>query len=494
MGVGSVVGVAVLSLPLSILGAPPSDEEGSAVPVLPPAEAYPWSGPDMTCVSQGCGDFRLIHFDLGLTDIDRYSIGQRWQVSDRFYLDFQSAVNDAPIDRSRHVDGELIGDGVRVGVSSARWDAHLWSDGSEKGISGELRAKRLRLGLSARQRDADDGVFSSAFVGFRLSSDVEVRAEVGYDFEEEGNLGVGIRPTSSAALGVVWQPGPRAEWLFEARSAQLRPPFGEEIDVDEVRSAGTWAGTRFQVDGRLGFARRESRLESETGEIGAGLLTKLTQRLTLDVGGRFVEDMDLGSQAEGFRASARYYARPFTILRSGRTGLAVEQLVEEAHRLGYNELRTFDEDGLLRLRERLRVADDSAHDLGDLVEQVYRATVAERNVALFGFDWSVDRDQVREDELTEWRGFVALPWPLRPWLSLDLERVEFLRLTYVRRERRVSSGLTRRGSRIEVQAELNRELIAILAWDEPAPTPLELVIGAEAPPRLEASLRYRFRR
>ncbi len=492
MSLGTILGAIVLTLPLGVLGEETAPTTDLAAP--PPATAYPWSGPEVNCVSRACGDFRLIDLDLRLTDIDRYQIGQRWQIGDRYYLDFESRIGDSSIDRSRLKDGDLFGDGVRVGFSAARWDTRAWSDGEQKGVAGEIRLPRWRLGLSASQRDADDGVASRLFVGFRVSPDMEVRAELAHDSLDEGSLGVGPRPSSAATLGLVWQPGPRTEWLVEASSARLQPVFGDEFDAETLRTTGTWTGRHAQFEGGLALERMGGRLESESGAFEGRVRTKLTRRLTAEVAGRFVEDFDLGSVGEGYGAGARWHARPFVFLRAGRSGAAVDRLVREAFRLGYNELRTFDEDGLLLLRERLRVSRAPGDALDQLVSDVYRATIAERNVELFGFDWNVERDHLREDELTEWSGFVAFPWPLRPWLGLNPDRLDFLRLTYVRRERQVSSGLTRRGSRIELLAELNREFVAVLAWDEPAPTALELTLGAEAPPRLEASLRYRFRR
>ena len=449
-------------------GAAPTAEPGYALPAL-----------TAPCVGAPCGGAALSDFALDLGEPGGPRAGEArvlWR--QRLYLGVGA-------------DEKARG----LTFSTARWDLKLEHRDDETGLGVEYRGPRLRLAASARDHEAEagDGWSLDTELALRLSPDLEVILTALEDERTRPQSPPLLRPTSAFSLGALWQRGPRFELGGRLASATVESPGGLRLDRRGLEAEVLYQARRWRLDGGLGYQRLSGRFERREAHGDVRFSYRVSGRLVARAEARERYETDLGSLGRALGVEVTYYARRFRFARGGDAGRRTAELARRAWELGLNERRLHDLDGRRRLRQRLALS-SARRELEELIDGLYRAQVEERNVALAGVAWSGDRDNLDGSRSRRLEAFVAVPWPRgegdRAWRH-DEAATDFLRFTYARSERDISSGFTTEGSTLALDVSLRRELGLRFSWERPAATGLEFALRTQQPRRFLARVVYR---
>lgn len=459
-------------------GTPPEprpDPSGDATPALE------YALPELRgrCLSEPCAGSVLTDLTLDLGEPGGPEAGEaRLLVDDRFYLGL-------------HADGESRG----LSFETTRWDVRIEHADDATGLGAEYRGRRLRLRAAAsdHQEEAGDGQVLDLEAALRLSPDLEIVVAALEDDRTGFLPDPFLRPTSSLAVGALWQHGARLDLGGFLRSETVVTPAGLELDRQAIELEGAYEANRWSLDGHFALDETSGRIDRQeaVGDLRFSYLVTPRLVATAAAGERY--DLDLGSVASRSELEVTYFATRFGFNRSAAAGRRTVELVRRARELGFNERRLHDDEGRRRLRQRLALS-SAGDELATLIDDLYRENVDERNVPVAGIALRRDRDDVDGSELRRAEVFVAIPWPrgdgTRPW-SHDAAATDFLRFTYSQTERDISRGFTTEGERLAFDVSLRRELGLRFSWEVPAATGLEFALRTQQPRRFLAQLIYR---
>jgi hypothetical protein len=196
---------------------------------------------------------------------------------------------------------------------------------------------------------------------------------------------------------------------------------------------------------------------------------------------------------EDIRAGLTFFGRPHRFAREGETAARLLGLTRDAFALGLNERRVYDVDGLRALRERVALS-PAREELVEGIESLYRAQVAERNVAQAGFEIVHHSDDIDGVVETTYRGFLGVPWRPRWPFGTGGSVVDFFRFDYAHLRRRYVPGLATTSHLLSVEVALNRETSVRLRWLEPGSTATEIAKLIDPPRRVDFEVVYAFGR
>jgi hypothetical protein len=212
------------------------------------------------------------------------------------------------------------------------------------------------------------------------------------------------------------------------------------------------------------------------------------------VEGRATTHFETELRAHEYRGAATWFARRFSLPRTGPAALSSAALARRATALGENERQIYDDDDARqRQRERLSLS-PNARELAPDMAELYRAQVEQRSVPTLGFEYVDSEDTLAGTTSQTLHALVGIPWPPAPPWSRNEHAVPFLRLDLTS-ERRVSgSGVAAPKRSATLTASLNREMDLLVGWSHTDPTLLDIVRGIAAETAFEVSFVYAFGR
>lgn len=442
-----------------------------------PPPIYPWSTPSIRCVLEACNNIQLVDFSLRRFDADgNVAVGTRLRLRDWGFLGVE-------VDRTHQT----------LNLTTARWGFDLRRDDRSEGLGAEYRARRLRLRSSAQRetQSANAGWLTQGELALRVSSDFELIIGALKDARKNPLTADLERPVSTASIGGRWQPSSHFELFAQFADSTLETLSGSRLDrktyaFDSVFLAGAWrfeTGLEYQdLTGR--FARREGALQLRADyRVGGHTVIHLAARKK--------DDVNFGAIAQEAEAGITFFARKHSYDRSGRAAQSTVALHRRAFELGLNETRGYSLEERRRLRERLALSKHRAQ-LAGLIDSLYRAQVADRNVPLAGLTWNQREDNLDGSRTTTIGLFWSIPWSKERSLGIDQSAVEFLRFSIASTERDISSGFRVQGKRLGLDIALNRELRIEFAWEDPIFTGLDFALDRNLADRFEVGLVYHY--
>jgi hypothetical protein len=364
------------------------------------------------------------------------------------------------------------------------------SDQGNWSALGQYRARRFLVGADALEYDDSTGTGwkLGTTLSVRLTRDLELLGEVRGDSAEPDDR---FLRTVSAGLLWQWRTSVEALGLYrreyvatdanaENQADSVSADVVAQVGVAEIRGLATFRDT----EGR--FPRREAE-----GTLTARVSALPRLLLEAEAGGRW--EQGASTQAHVYRGAATWFARRFTLPRSGETARRQLALAREATAAGYNERRVYDDDALRAQRERLALS-PRRQELRPGMEDVYGAQVDERSVPVLGLEIQDRADSLTGASVRSIGFFLGIPWPpALPWRANEAA-APFLELAYERARHTSAIDFRSYTDRVTLTASLNRELDLEVGWQHAEPTALDLIRGIGARNTFEASVVYAFGR
>jgi len=436
---------------------------------------YPLGGPTLPDFLAPAEPFKLVDLRYGLRDTDTttHAFAARLKVRDWGYL-----------------AAETEGERRSLSVANQRLFLGVSSDQGNWGVAGRYRASRFLVGVAGEEHDDPEGGGwrLGTTVAVRLTRDLELLGEAQGDSAQPND-----RFLRTVGAGILWQWRAAVEALGSYRREYQTTDAGSENRVDslsanivaqlgaaEIRGQGTMRDT----EGR--FPREEM-----NGLLGARVSALPRLLVEAEVGGLL--ERGASTQSHAYRGAVTWFARRFTLPRSGEAARRELAMAREATAAGYNERRVFDDDALRAQRERLALSPTRGELRPDL-EDEYRALVDERSVPVLRFEVQDRAEALTGASVRSIGGLLGVPWPPAPPWRVNEAATRFLELAYERA--RHTSGLDFRAhsDRITLTVALNREMDLVVGWQHADPTALDLIRGIGARTTFEASCVYAFGR
>ncbi len=402
--------------------------------------------------------FQLVDLHYGFSDTfaTTHAFAARVLVEDRFYL------------------GALL-EGERRALTFSTARLALKAEATDEAYDVVGSYKTPRVIVSARVHrgspaEGEDWRVTPA-VAVRLSPDLELLGELSTDSQKPGG-----RLLRSTAAGFFWQKGSRleAEGRYEHVREETQARVANVRDTVNLR-AEVQAG-RVELRGRALFDDIDGRFPRREGGGALGVRVPLTPHLLFDGAAEARFGRGVGERLHIYGGALTWFARRFTLPRSGASAERSLTLARRAGALGLNERRVFDEPGRREQRERLSLSGRKSELLDDL-RLLYQAQLEERPVPTLQLGFEATDDALSGFRTRTANAKVGVPWPKAwPW-ARDEAAVPFLVLD-LEREQRLSGAsfeAIRYGASLKV--ELNRDLELVLGWSRADPTPLDLIRG-----------------
>jgi hypothetical protein len=388
--------------------------------------------------------------------------------------------------------GEVRGERLGAFFDTQRMELGVSEEEGYYNIEASYRAPFFIVGLDAEKRPND--TWNLAGDGsLRLSTDWEILLAYQYDtddsrggppsledFIETGRLPPPDRPTHvlrSGSVGFLYQKETVLELGGEASVSEVRTEAGFDQTRSRLGASVVWNRSRLEVDGRVFVDRLTGRLARREALAELGAAFRFAGYFVLT--GRTLQEWQPGVERSirHYGGGLTFFGRRFRFARSSEVADHVLRLARRANELGYNERRVYDLEGLRAFRERLSIS-AAREELAGAIDALYRAQVRERNVPQLGLELATTVDQIGGSQIDSYRAFLGVPWRIAWPFTRGEERVEFVRIDYVLRNRWIPSlGNDSRSHELSVSVELNREHFVHFRWEHPGQTPEQVVSG-----------------
>jgi hypothetical protein len=399
--------------------------------------------------------------------------------------------------RFAFLGGEVSGERRGVFFDTQRLSLGLSEEEGGYELEAGYRASRFLLRARGEKGTpaAGEGWVVDALTALRLSPDLEVVVSWLEDTEPGASLvPLSTRVIREGSAGLLYQRGTRLDLAATAARSTVRTAAGFELSRSAVRGGATLLASPVELSGEAGYARTGGRLPQQEGLARLGGLVQLGDHLVshAEASGRWEPGVKLFEHQTS--VGLTFYGRRYRFPRGGEAAERTLGLARRAQALGYNERRSHDLDGRRALRERLALS-PAREQLADDIDALYRAQVAERNVAQAGFEVLFDSDDVAGRSGRAFHAFLALPWPPAWPFTRREQSVEFLRVDFFRREDRFAGPeLVSKEQQVRFELALNREMSLVFVVEEPGRLPFEVATLTGRPRRYELEYVYAFGR
>jgi hypothetical protein len=426
---------------------------------------------------EACENVQIVDFSLRRLDSeDGLNIATRLRFRDWGYLNI-----------------EADEDKQQVNLTIARWSLDLFSDESNEGLGAEYRSRYLRL-QSAAQRTTfpdSDGWLTSGEMALRLGADFELIFGALEDRRVNPSMNDLERPLSSTSIGARWDRGSRFELSTRFTDATMETFFNDTATTEIYTLDGVFVAGALRLATGFEYQDVTGRFPREEGAVRLRADYRIGKHTVLNIGGLKKDDLDFGAIEEEIEVGVTLFARRHSYDRQSLAAASTVALHRHALEVGLNEQRGHTLEDRRRLRERLALSKQRAH-LAGLIESLYLAQVADRNVPLAGFNWSQQEDTLDGSLTTTTELFWSIPWSAEKTLGLNEKAVEFLRFTFVTIQRDISSVFKVQGKRLGLDLSLNRELKIQFAWEDPIFSGLDFALDRNLSDHFEVALVYRY--
>lgn len=440
---------------------------------------YPISGSILPCSTEPCSGIRLV--DLRVRGSSKGDLG-----SGAFRLRLRD---------SAFLTAEIDADDRAFRLTTAKWEVAYRDTTRTQNLSLAYQDNRRRLRANALRGAREDR--DSWLVGFdgsvRLSRDVEIIGSAFVD-TDAGADAPSARILNSGSLGFRWQHATGWELQVKAVAERVKTAAGFELRRRAVEGEVVRQSGRTQMLGQVLYTRvmgpsAAFGREELAGRVRAELV--LASHLRLEARGAYRVEIGLKDNHSAYGLSVVSYARRYRYARGGAAAPRVLDLTRAALDHGYDGRRLYGLESTRAIRDRLSLS-PHRDDLAPLIEALYRATIADRNVPVLGLGIDRDDDALLGLETRSIDVLVGIPWPVAwPWQHNE-RAVRFVELQVRYTEGRINPGLRKPAWDVQLRAHLNRETLVWLAWLDALPTSLELATGTEPSARVQIGLAYAF--
>jgi hypothetical protein len=441
----------------------------------PSAVRYPLGEKDVPDLVAPRGPFQLVDLRYSLSDTDTttHAFAARVKVRDWGYL-----------------AAETEGERRSLSVANQRLFLGVSSDQGNWGAAGEYRARHFLLGADARQHDdaGTDGWHLGTSLSLRLTRDLELLGDMGGDTAKPDD-----RFLRTVGAGALWQWRSAIEALGAYRREYVVTDAGDENKVDSVSADFVAQIGAAEISGQGSIRDTDGRFpRHETGGTLGARVSAAPRLLVAGFAGGTVE-RGASTQSHAYGGSVTWFARRFTLPRSGDVARRELAMAREATAAGYNERRVFGDDALRAQRERLALS-PTRNERRDTLEDLHRAQVDERLVPVLGIAVEDRAEALTGASVRSIVFSLGVPWPPAPPWRANEAATPFLNLAYARE--RHTSGLDFRAhtDRVTLTVSLDREIDLVVGWQRAQPTALDLIRGIGARTTFEAACVYAFGR
>ncbi|HEY7514916.1 MAG TPA: hypothetical protein VIC87_10585, partial [Vicinamibacteria bacterium] len=371
----------------------------------------------------------VVRYPLRLAEPDFIAPGEPFKLVDlRYGFSDTFSTTHAFAARVRVRDWAYVGadlEGERRALTVEAHRLFLAAEGNdgEYDFLGRYRARRLIVTANAHRRSPARGAewLLVPALSVRLTRDFELLGEVTHETGIEGPF------LRTWLAGFLWQRGTRFEASGEYAHALERTEEGSDNDRDVATLRVVGQVGPAELSGVALYEDVDGLFPREHVEGGLSARVSLAPRLLLEGGGRTRFERHGNERAHEFRGAVTWFARRFSLPRSGPGAGPTLLLARRATEMGYNERRVFGEDERRAQRERLSLAPRREELVGDMVG-LYRAEIEERPVPTLGVEYVETDDALSGFTSRTARLRVGVPWrPSWPWRH-DESATPFLRL------------------------------------------------------------------
>lgn len=391
--------------------------------------------------------------------------------------------------------GEVRHERRGVFFDTQRLEIGLTEEEGRYTVQGTYRAPRLIFRARAERRPGTDGgswVLDGQWA-LRWTSDLELLFGWLEDSARNSSTPLPTRPLRRVSVGVLYQRENHFELSGKAARSRVRTEGGLEFYRHRASAAWIWHRSRLELESTFAYEKTSGRLAREQGSASVAASVQIGSDLVARVSTSHRWEPGVKRFQGGFLGGLTFYGRRHRFARGSEAAPRTLDLARRAYRLGYNERRVYDLDGLRAFRERLSLS-PRREELADALDDLYRAQVRERNVPQAGFEVARQKEDVLGVDSMIYRVFLAFPWrPAWPFRR-SASSVEFLRVDYGLRERRFRPGLRAVSRQLLFTVALNREMSLRLRWEDPGPTPTEIAKLIERARVVELEYVYAFGR
>ena len=410
------------------------------------------------------------------------------------------------LNSSAYFGGEVRGSDKRVFFNTQRLEFGVTQQEGIYGLNGLYRAGFFRVGLGADKRKNDTWLVD-ANGALRLNGDLEVllryehdtdQSRGGFpsvaDFKDTGRLpelGLPTRILRSAGFGVFYQRGNHLELEASSSFDSVRTEAGFDQKRQRAEGSGVWNNRGLEIDGRAEVSRITGRLARLETLVEIGAAFRISNHFVATARTKQEWHSGVERTLHDMRGGVTFYARNFNFARSSEFADELLKLIRRVNKLGYNERRVYDAAGLRALRERLSIS-SASKELSDAIRKLYRAEIRERDVPQLGVEVARTGNEVLGAYTTSYRILVGLPWHLAWPFTSGEERVDFLRVDWTLDDINYPLSLKREtlSHRLQITAELNREHLLRVRWDDARRTSKHLALSIQPVRRIRFDYIY----
>jgi len=427
---------------------------------------------------------------LLLTDL-RYRVSQEGRTA-------QSLEVRVRLGRFAFLGGEVSGERRGIFFDTQRIEMGLSEEEGSYQVEAGYRAPRLLVRARGERRPPElgEGWLLDGGLALRLSPDLEILFRWREDTEPDAPFAAGpsTRVVRESGAGFLYQRGTSLDLAVAAARSTVQTAGGFELTRDALGGAAAYFRSPLELTAELGYERTGGRLPRREGLSRVDAQGRLGSHWLWQgsAGGRWERGVKLFEQE--ISTGLTFFGRRYRFAREGEAAARALALARRANAYGYNERRAYDLPGRRALRERLALS-PRRDELAPDIDGLYRAQVAERNVAQAGLEIVLDSDDLAGRNGQTYHLFLAVPWrPALPFTRRE-ESVDFLRLDYFHREDRFPGpGLVAVRKELSLELSLNREMSLVFRLEDADRTPLELATLAGRPRRYELAYVYAFGR
>jgi hypothetical protein len=414
----------------------------------------------------------------------------RYELRDQNGTD-QSFAARLQVGRLGYLGLDFVGERRELTLETRRVRLAAVAEGDLYALATSVRAPWFILSTEAT------GYRASAGHGWVLHPGLDVRVTPDLEllgFVETDSARPNHRFLRAASLGVLWQRDSR----LEVETAYTRRYEGTADGFEKTSDSGHLSlvaqlGRSLELSGDGLFQDTKSRFPYQQygGSIGARAV--LASRVLLEGGAESLFERNTGQRSHNYQGAISWHARRPPLPRGGEAAQRSLVLARRATAMGYNERRFSSDQERREQRMRLSLM-AREEELSDDVVALYRAQVAEREVAVLGAEFVDTVDSLPGVSARTARLFVGVPWPPSwPW-QRSPAAAPFLRLDLERKWETTAVDFDAVTSRVSLSAALNREMDLVVRWSDAQPSALEAIQGLGKRRTFELSYVYAFGR